>query len=497
MKVKALSLTLLFCILMTIFISCAGDNTGTGTGDAVTTTSAAADGDPTAESTAAETKEITYLDANLPETDLEGYTFAMISAPHEDRTWKYVDVDEINGEPLNDAIYTRNEKIEQAFNVKIEAKLSTAIASDVPNMVRAGDDIYDLVYAPLGNLLSFAQNQLLADINTIPYVDLEREWWDQSIIRDLSVVGKLFYLTGDISPMANIRTFSLVFNKDLCAELGLDLPYKYVLDGTWTMDMFAQYAQGVNRDLNGDGAMNYEDLWGYFSQYGNSYMMYVAGGGRIAKPDNDGIPQIMLDNPKDLDIIMKALAISSDPNVTLMADPYVSGQGGSWQAASSWFASGGSLLRSSVFEPVPRDYRSMETDFGILPYPKYDEHQESYYSLTESSAYVFSVPASVVDLNPTGLIFEALAAESVSTVATAFYDVCLNGKYIRDSESEAMIDLIFQNKVFDIGFLLNIGGYTGVIQGLEKSQSTDVVSKYDSIRSGAQGTIDKYVDAVS
>lgn len=193
---------------------------------------------------------------------------------------------------------------------------------------------------------------------------------------------------------------------------------------------------------------------------------------------------------------MKALSISNDANATLMADPYVSGEGGSWQAASSWFASGGSLLRSSVFEPVPRDYRTMETDFGILPYPKYDEQQEKYYSLTEGgSAYVFSVPVTVGDINRTGLLLEALAAESVSTVANAFYDVCLTGKYIRDTESEAMIDLIFDNKVFDLGFILNIGGYSGVIQGLEKAASDDVVSKYESIKSTAQATIDKYIES--
>ena len=493
MKFKAISIILLLSMMITVFVACAAD-TG-DTGGTVTTTAASDSADVTDE-VAQETKTITYLDANLPEDDLDGYTFMALSAPHEDRTWKYFDVDEINGEPLNDSIYQRNEKIENVFNVKVDVTMSTAVGSDLPKTVNAGDDIYDVVYASLGDVLSFAQKQLLCDINSVPYIDLEREWWDQSIIRDLTVANKLYYITGAISPMANIRTFSLVFNKDLCAELGLDLPYKYVLDGTWTMDMFAQYAQGVNRDLNGDGVMGYDDLWGYFSQYGNSYMMFIAGGGRVAAPDSNGVPQILMDNEKDVGIMMKALNISSDPNVTLMADPYVSGIGGSWQAASAWFASGGSLLRSSVFEPVPRDYRSMETDFGILPYPKYDEHQENYYSLTESSAYVFSIPASVVDLSTTGLLFEALAAESVSTVATAFYDVCLNGKYIRDNESEAMIDLIFNNKVFDIGFLLNIGGYTGMIQTLEKAQSTDVVSKYESIRSNAQTTLDKYVAAL-
>lgn len=488
---KALSIVLLLSLLIMIFISCspAESDPNSDNNSTTTTVSNGAD-DPVTE----ETKIITYLDANLPDEDFGGYTFTILTTDPGEYAWRMVDVDEISGEPLNDSIYERNEKIESVYNIKIDTAISTAIGTDVPKVVNANDDVYDFVFATVSNQLTFAQNGYLLDYNIMPYIDLDREWWDQSIIRDLTILEQLYMLTGDISPLANVRTYSLVFNKDLCAELGLDLPYEYVLNGSWTMDMFAEYAKGVNRDLNGDGVMNYEDQWGYFSQYGNSYMMFTAGGGRVADLDSNGIPQITMDNEKNIDIIIKALHISNDKEATLMANPYVSSNGGSWQAASTWFANGGSLLRSSVFEPVPRDYRSMETDFGILPYPKYTEQQESYYSLAEAgSANVFSIPVTIGDMSRTGLIIEALAAQSVSTVSNAFYDVCLDGKYIRDVESEAMIDLIFDNKVFDLGYILNIGGFQGIIQALEQAGSDDVISKYESIKSASQTTLDKYV----
>lgn len=489
---KALSIALLLSVLIIIFISC-GPASSDPNSNASTTTTVNSGSD---ETVAEETKIITYLDANLPDEDFDGYTFTILTTDPGEYAWRKVDVDEISGEPLNDAIYERNEKIESVYNINIETVISTAIATDVPKVVNANDDVYDFVFAPVGNQLTFAQNGYLIDFNIMPYIDLDREWWDQSIIRDLTIMGQLYLLTGDISPLANIRTFSLVFNKDLCAELGLELPYKYVLDGSWTMDMFAEYAKGVNRDLNGDGVMDYEDQWGYFSQYGNSYMMFTAGGGRVADLDSNGIPQITMDNEKNVDIIIKALHISNDKEVTLMADPFVASNSNSWPAASNWFANGGSLLRSSVFEPVPRDYRAMETDFGILPYPKYNEQQESYYSLVESgSANVFSIPVTLGDMTRTGIIIEALAAQSVSTVSNAFYDVCLNGKYIRDTESEAMIDLIFGNKVFDFGYILNIGGFQGIIKALEQSGSDDVISKYESIKSSSQTTLDKYIES--
>ena len=57
---------------------------------------------------------------------------------------------------------------------------------------------------------------------------------------------------------------------------------------------------------------------------------------------------------------------------------------------TSWFSNGGALFRSSVLEPVPRDLRSLDVNFGILPFPKLDENQDKYYTLPEEYSLVFS-----------------------------------------------------------------------------------------------------------
>ena len=314
-------------------------------------------------------------------------------------------------------------------------------------------------------------------------------------MRDLSYHDKLYVLTGDISPLTNVRVYSLVFNKDLCRSLDLDMPYKYVLDGTWTLDVFNEYITNVNADMNGDGVMDYEDRWGYFSQDGNSFMMYFAGGGTVVEKDSKGNYQIVMDSERNLQLAAKAVDISADKSKTLMADGYVAANGNSWPAASSWFAAGGSLMRSSVFEPVPRDYRSMDTDFGILPYPKFDELQKDYVTLPEETSLMFAVPITA-NMEYTGLILESLAAESVSTVSVAFYDVCLNGKSVRDEESSAMLDIIFANKHFDIGLICSIGSIKETLTGLEKKGSADVASKFASNMSKAEKALAKVTDAL-
>jgi hypothetical protein len=451
-----------------------------------------------AQGTEAETitdKVINWESAGLPAEDFSGRVFNILynGTITAGQTWRFIDIEEITGEILNDAIYQRNSKIEEIYNISIVSVYSGNFQNDLQNSVNAADMAYDTAFGPANTLLALAQTGYLLNWNTIPYINLEAQWWDKSVIDDLTLYDRLFMCTGDISPLTNIRVYSLVFNKDLCRDLSLDLPYQYVLDGNWTIDVFSEYIANVNRDVNGDSKMDYEDVWGYLSQDGNTYMMYFSGGGRIAEKNKTSDLELVFNNDKNINLAVKALEVSFDKNKTHMANAYVTANGGSWAAASSWFAAGGSLMRSSVFEPVPRDYRAMDTDFGILPYPKLDENQETYYTLPEITSMMFCVPMTA-DAEYSGLILESLAAESVSSVTHAFYEVCLKGKTVRDNESEAMLDIIFGNKVFDFGYLLNLASFNDSLTALEKQSSADVASKYSSILENAQKQLDTFVE---
>jgi ABC-type glycerol-3-phosphate transport system substrate-binding protein len=484
----------IFCLLMVILLSAAA-LAACAQGEApVTPADDTTDVQTTGNAESDETV-INWESAGLPTEDFEGRGFHILYSGTitAGQTWRFIDVEELTGEILNDAIYQRNSKIEEIYNIAIDTYYSGNFQNDLKNSVSAADGAYDTAFGPANTLISLAQTGHLLNWNKLPYVDLDAQWWDKSVIEGLSFYDKLYMCTGDISPLTNIRVYSLVFNKDLCRDLGLDLPYQHVLDGNWTIDVFSEYIANVNRDVNGDSVMDYEDVWGYFSQDGNSYMMYFSGGGRIAEKNNEGEPVLVFNNDKYIDLAVKALEISFDKNKTLMANAYVTNNGGQWSAASSWFAAGGSLMRSSVFEPVPRDYRAMDTDFGILPYPKLDESQETYYTLPEITSMMFCVPMTA-SADYTGIILESLAAESVSSVTHAFYEVCLKGKTVRDNESEAMLDIIFGNKIFDIGYFLDLASFTNTLTTLEKAASVDVASKYESILGNAQKQLDKFIE---
>ena len=94
--------------------------------------------------------------------------------------------------------------------------------------------------------------------------------------------------------------------------------------------------------------------------------------------------------------------------------------------------------------------RSMETDFGIIPYPKYNEDQDRYYSrVSYYNAPVIPISNDRPEL--VGAVLEYFNYASSETVIPAYYDTVLHGKVVRDEESREMLDIIFNSRVVDIG----------------------------------------------
>ena len=73
----------------------------------------------------------------------------------------------------------------------------------------------------------------------------------------------------------------------------------------------------------------------------------------------------------------------------------------------------------------------METDFGIIPYPLYDENQEDYHTQVADCSTMFALPADCRDTSFAGAVLEAIAAESYRSVTPAYFEVALNEKYTR------------------------------------------------------------------
>ena len=88
--------------------------------------------------------------------------------------------------------------------------------------------------------------------------------------------------------------------------------------------------------------------------------------------------------------------------------------------------------------------REMRDDFGILPYPKYDEAQESYQTyICDGNTTGFSIPITA-DAEKSGMILSAERPRNVVR-QTRVLRPRLKGKAARDNDSVAMLDIIFNS----------------------------------------------------
>ena len=473
--------TLIFTLLTGILTAC-GNAANT---DITQTESAAAEPDETTAGV------INWESSGLERVDYGGIDFTIFANKDSyDNTWHKLDVAELNGDSLNDAIFNRNRKIEELYNINISVIESSTFANDAKNSIAAGDNAYSLFFAQLTQLVPLSQEGMLTNFYDVNNLSLDNEWWDQNLIEGLTYRDSLYVLNGDVSPSADTRIFVILFNKDMCDELNLEYPYQYVLDGSWTVDRLNEYITNVNYDVNGDAVMDYDDRWGFFTEYGVSYMMFFAGGGKITEKTEDGGLRLAFNHEKGINMAQKAIDIALDASKTCMANPYVAENGNSWPAATAWFANGGALFRSTALEPVPRDIRTLEVNFGILPFPKMSDDQERYYSLPAVLCNVISIPVTA-DSDMAGLILEALCVESVGSVKPAFYDTLLNGKIVRDDDSKEMLDIIFDSKVYDIGLYANIMNFKVTFENMVKDKKSDVASLFASNYESAQAQLEK------
>ena len=112
-----------------------------------------------------------------------------------------------------------------------------------------------------------------------------------------------------------------------------------------------------------------------------------------------------------------------------------------------------SLFFNGVFEHAISIINDMEQDFAILPFPKWDESQQEYYTMSDGSSPLVSVPVTCADTEFIGIITEALAAESWKTVTPAVFDTALKYRGARDETSIKVIEMIEPGGIIDFGFV--------------------------------------------
>lgn len=95
----------------------------------------------------------------------------------------------------------------------------------------------------------------------------------------------------------------------------------------------------------------------------------------------------------------------------------------------------------------------MDDAYGIVPFPKFDDAQENYYSIAHDIISVMCLPVNCQKVEAASAVLESLAYLGYNDVLPAYYETLLKAKYARDAKSAQMIELIRDNFITDIAYV--------------------------------------------
>jgi len=411
----------------------------------------------TTDAATTEPAETDPFDHGVPKTDYKEREF-LISAPWPDHWGKdSYNVEEDSGDSIVSAIYKRNREVESYFNITIQSRTDGYTHDQFEKLqpqVLSNTDKVDMV--AVGFYQSGKQMitmDLIRPFNDVKYINLDKDWWDKGVTDTLSILDNYYYLVGDVNWYYMPETAVCYFNKVVAAKYEAQVGdlYETVRDHEWTMDKLADVSKNLSVD-NGDGKWDDKDQYAAIqNEICGQVGFFFAADIRTVQMKDDG-PKLSVMTERMQTLINKAGDYIAKNN-TSYNDRFDFSEDS--EGVRIFFDN-----RALFFFDIllhASDFRDEESDFGLIPYPKLDEKQKNYSTYANQWSLSCAMPVTASDPNRTGAILEVLSCKSREYIVPAYYEKTLMGKIKRDDESEEMLNIIFENVLYDFGMCYAIG----------------------------------------
>ena len=475
---KLLAMLLLLAMLGTMLASCNKDKDPSKTGEIT----AAATGDAADD----------YLPA--PKAEYEGREYGIIFREDYAYEWEYDEADA--GSHINDAIYKRNQAVENRYQVALtyypvvstgngvfEANFMDPITTTVLN----GENVYQMA---AGYEYRLAYNSALGnflDWYKINNVDLSADWWDGDFAEAASYKDHTYIMTGSLSLSHLYSSSCVFFNEDMINSTvagGASEVFATVEDGTWTLETFYNYVKEFTADDDGVEGMSENDTYGYATNDTTAVDAFLfCSNIPVSGRNSDGEIKLYSMSEKLTNLASKLNEIiNTSGNTYNQSSTQVDMNVHIGMISKGKTAFTTSALRYAV------DLRETTVNYGILPYPKYDESQKNYYSITMDYSTAFAIPKTAEqDIDFVGTITEAMAYYSYQYVRDALYNTVLKYRDAKDAESSKSVDIILANPKYDFAYIYAFSwgdeqGPTAALRNCIGAGSADIAGYFEQFK---------------
>ena len=396
---------------------------------------------------------------------------------------------------MQSAVFNRNLETESELGINLNVELidDSVMLTQIRTSHQAGDGAYDLIasYAYFG--VQLAAEGVYYNLHNLPHIDLDKPWWSQNFVDEMTIYDQLFFASGDLSLTSVQYTHAIFFNKALLNMYynGENL-YDKVQNGTWTVDYFQNLVSGCYQDANGNGRDD-SDIYGVgVSGVSIPVDAYLdAFDLAVTTKNAEGIPEFTYNNEKTVNAFDKLYSLTFENEGSLLGPTTLD----TYWLFQRKFLQSEMLFLIDLFQAT-ESLRDMENDYGVLPMFKYDEAQKGYYTNAADIYSILSVASASKNLEAAGAVFELMAQKSYEKVIPAYFEVSLKQKYSRGNLDADMYDLVLDGIRYNFGFVhsADLGNPIWIWRNLINARSKDFVSSYQAQEKMSNNLLEKLLE---
>ncbi len=355
-----------------------------------------------------------------------------------------------------EAVWERDEVLMEKYGVEISytyLDINSSIAmTQIRNDALTGASEYEFINSTPETLALVVLEGSLAEMTNIENLNFDGEWWNQNFNNQMKIHNKLYFAGGSWSRLYYHLPTAVAFNKTIIDDLGIGSAnlYQKVIDHEWTLEEMKKIC--VDYDITDAENQKYM----LCPAMDNMYMTFGCVGGMFSTFDSDGNIVVDLANDYALNRIDSLIELF-DPARTDFQKIF---------DTIPVFTEGRAAFTVTTVG-VMYEYRKYEVDYGIIPFPKYDENQKDYISTAAcNSNFAVAIPESLEGNEQAyaGLMLEVMTYLGLEIIKPVKYDNVLAFKVAQDeSTSEIVLDIIFGNMYFDTNLAFNFGGSRDLI----------------------------------
>ncbi len=417
-------------------------------------------GDQSGDQTDDKDDEIDYL-LTVEQEDFDKETYTILA-----RADKVYELDPEEDEAISlmeKAVFNRNARVEEYLNVEI---LNYPVAGDWNNSgvfistlaasVATTDNAFQLAATQSAYNAGITMNDQYYNIRDYESnIQLDAPWWSASWVDNATINNKLFFLIGDASLSMWEQLYAVFFNrtmaedrKDVVGDL-----YQQVRDYEWTIEIMAMLAEEFYTD-DGDDTKNQADTFGLMTNVHSLRVMATTCDLPFARRNEQGTFDLIFMDDEHSERVTEVYAALFDLVYNNDGTFFEGGSGkdSNYDVLIPIFSENRALMFTGTLTEAEK-LRHAEIQFGIIPFPLYDDSQEEYLAHSGDDATSFGIPASSANPEMGLKVLDALSAQGKYAVVPAYYEVVLQGRVAQDPDSKQMLDLIRQNLYFNFGYI--------------------------------------------